>query len=155
MDLAPSGDERRNPMGSMSTKQWRAFLLSGSRTAKVATVSDDGEPAVVPVWFDLDGNELVFETDGSSAKARHIEANPHVSICVDDERFPFAFVSVRGRARLERLGVDELLPWTTRLSRRYVGADRAAEYGRRNAVEGGVLVRVSLDHVVAEDDIAA
>ena len=36
----------------------------------------------------------------------------------------------------------------------YVGADRAADYGRRNAVEGGVLVRVSLDHVLAEKDIA-
>ena len=69
-------------------------------------------------------------------------------------RFPFAFVSIRGRARIEHLSPAELLPWTTRLSRRYVGADRAADYGRRNAVEGGVLVRVSLDHVLAEKDSA-
>ena len=141
-------------MASMSTQEWRTFLLTGSRTAKVATVSKDGRPTVVPVWFDLDGDELVFETDGSSAKARHLEANPYVAICVDDERFPFAFVSIRGRARLERLGAAALLPWTTRLSRRYVGEERAAEYGRRNAVEGGVLVRVSIDHVLAQKDVA-
>jgi PPOX class probable F420-dependent enzyme len=139
----------------MTKDAWRAFLLDGSRTAKVATVSEDGRPTVVPVWFDLDGDELVFETDGESAKARHLEANPNVAISVDDERFPFAFVSIRGRARVEHLSPAELLPWTTRLSRRYVGADRAADYGRRNAVEGGVLVRVSLDHVLAEKDIAA
>jgi PPOX class probable F420-dependent enzyme len=142
-------------MGSMSTKEWRAFLLAGTRTAKVATVSKNARPTVVPVWFDLDGDELVFETDEESAKARNIDANPNVAVCVDDERFPFAFVSIHGRARVERLAPAELLTWTTRLSRRYVGEDRADEYGRRNAVAGGVLVRVRLDHVVATKDIAA
>src|SRR5262245_23278244 len=141
-------------MGSMSTDEWRAFLLAGSRTAKVATVADDGRPTVVPVWFDLEGNDLVFESDGDSAKVRHLQRNPNIAICVDDERFPFAFVSIRGRARVERLTPSELLPWTTRISRRYVGDDRAGEYGRRNAVEGGVLVRVTLDHVLAVNDVA-
>jgi PPOX class probable F420-dependent enzyme len=141
-------------MGTMSTKEWRAFLLAGSRTGKVATVAGDGRPTVVPVWFDLDGDDLVFETDGRSAKARHLHGNPNVAICVDDERYPFAFVSIRGRARVERLTPAELLPWTTRISRRYVGDDRAAEYGRRNAVDGAVLVRVTMDHVLAMKDIA-
>src|SRR5690242_16430286 len=108
-------------MGSMSTSEWREFLLAGSRTAKIATVSQDGRPVAVPVWFVLDGDDLVFETDGSSAKARNIIANQNVAICVDDERFPFAFVSIRGRARTERLPPQELLRWTTRISRRYVG----------------------------------
>ena len=142
-------------MASMSASEWKAFLLDGSRTAKVATVSKDGRPMVVPVWFDLDGDEIVFETDDSSAKARNLEANPHVAICVDDESFPFAFVSIRGRARLERLTASQLVPWTTRLSRRYVGDDRADEYGRRNAVEGAVLIRVSIDHVASMRDVAA
>jgi len=141
-------------MGTMSKDEWRAFLLAGSRTAKVATVATDGRPTVVPVWFDLEGDDLVFETDGDSAKVRHLHRNPNVAICVDDDRFPFAFVSIRGRARVERLTPSELLPWTTRLSRRYVGDDRADEYGRRNAVEGGVLVRVTLDHVLAVKDVA-
>jgi hypothetical protein len=76
------------------------------------------------------------------------------AVCVDDDRFPFAFVSIRGRARVERRTPSGLLPWTTRISRRYVGDDRADVYGRRNAVEGGVLVRVSLDHVVAVKNVA-
>jgi PPOX class probable F420-dependent enzyme len=142
-------------MGTMTKQAWRSFLLAGSRTAKVASVSKDGRPTVVPVWFDLDGDDLVFETDGSSAKARNLEANPNVAISVDDEHFPFAFVSIRGRARIQHLPPAEMLPWTTRLSRRYVGADRAESYGRRNAVDGAVLVRVSLDHVLAMTDIAA
>jgi PPOX class probable F420-dependent enzyme len=142
-------------MGTMSPAAWRAFLVDGSRTAKVATVAKDGRPSVVPVWFDLDGDDLVFETAGDSAKARHIEANPMVSVCVDDERFPFAFVSVTGRARIEQLAPPEMLTWTTRLSLRYVGAERADEYGRRNAVEGAVLVHVALHHVVAVDNVAA
>jgi PPOX class probable F420-dependent enzyme len=142
-------------MGTMSTREWRAFLLAGTRTGKIATVSKNGRPTVVPVWFDLDGDELVFETDEDSAKARNIDANSNVAVCVDDEHFPFAFVSIHGRARVQRLAPAELLSWTTRLSRRYVGDDRADEYGRRNALEGAVLVRVRVDRVLATKDIAA
>jgi hypothetical protein len=38
----------------------REFLAAGTRTAKVATVRKDGSPHVTPVWFVLDGNDLVF-----------------------------------------------------------------------------------------------
>jgi len=142
-------------MATMSPEEWRAFLIEGTRTAKLATVSRDGAPTVVPVWFVLDGDDLVFETDGSSAKGRNLAAHPDVAICVDDERFPFAFVSIRGRARIDRPTVAELLPWTTRIARRYVGDARADAYGRRNAVEGGIVVRVPLERVLAERDVAA
>src|SRR5262245_41779106 len=130
----PAYAERRKEapvMGAMTKQAWKAFLLAGSRTAKVATVSTGGHPTVVPVWFDLDVDDLVFETDAKYAKARNLEANPNVAVSVDDEHFPFAFVSIRGRARIEHLPPAEMLPWTTRLSRRYVGADRADAYGRR------------------------
>ena len=39
-----------------------SFLRTGHRTAKIACVKSDGSPVVSPVWFALDGNELVFTT---------------------------------------------------------------------------------------------
>ncbi|TMD44650.1 MAG: PPOX class F420-dependent enzyme, partial [Chloroflexi bacterium] len=42
------------------TAEQRAFLLEGTRTGKLATVRKDGRPHVVPIWFHLDGNTLVF-----------------------------------------------------------------------------------------------
>lgn len=37
---------------------------------------------------------------------------------------------------------------------RYMGAERAEEYGRRNAMPGELLVRITPNHVVAQADIA-
>ena len=47
---------------AMTTKEIRAFLSHGTRTANVATSLPDGQPHVMPVWFVLDGEELVFTT---------------------------------------------------------------------------------------------
>ncbi len=40
----------------------RAFLLERARTAKLATVRADGLPHIAPIWFTLDGNDLLFTT---------------------------------------------------------------------------------------------
>jgi hypothetical protein len=50
--------------------------------------------------------------------------------------------------------VEELLPWTTRIAKRYMGAEQAGAYGRRNAEEGELLVRVPLSKVTARKGIA-
>ena len=46
-----------------------------------------------------------------------------------------------------------MLNIATRTGARYMGADRAAEFGERNA-EGELLVRLHADHVLAQTDIA-
>ncbi|MGH0037969.1 MAG: PPOX class F420-dependent oxidoreductase [Myxococcota bacterium] len=139
----------------MTEAEWRDFLLAGARTAKLATVRPDGRPHVAPVWFSLDAGDLVFTTMANTVKGRNLRANPQAAICVDEEEFPFAFVLVQGPARIEALPPGELLPFTTRIARRYVGDDRAEAYGRRNAVEGEVLVRVPLEEVIARKAVAS
>jgi PPOX class probable F420-dependent enzyme len=129
------------------------FLAFGTRTAKVATVARDGTPHVMPVWFVLDGEELVFSTGRDTLKARHLRRESRVALCVDDDEPPFAFVSVRGRARLIE-EADDLLDWTTRIAERYMGPDQAEPYGRRNAVPTELLVRVTPERIVAENDVA-
>ena len=76
-----------------------------------------------------------------------------MSLCVDDERPPFSFVVIEGTASLSD-DVDEMLPFATALGGRYMGADQAEAFGRRNAVPGELLVRVRIDRVVAQADIA-
>jgi nitroimidazol reductase NimA-like FMN-containing flavoprotein (pyridoxamine 5'-phosphate oxidase superfamily) len=39
-------------------------------------VRRDGRPHVVPIWFDLDGETLVFTTGGNSVKAENIRRDP-------------------------------------------------------------------------------
>jgi len=138
----------------MNEAEWRAFVMTGSRTGKLATVRVDGRPHAAPIWFMLDGDDLVFMTGAATVKARNITREPRVVVVVDDEAFPFAFVSMEGRATIHRLSPADLLPYSTDIARRYVGDARAEAYGRRNAVEGEVLVRVRPDKVIAFKDLA-
>ena len=138
----------------MTPDETREFLLSEpARTAKLATVSKDGAPHVVPVWFDLDGERIVFTTGEDTAKGRAIQRDGRVALCVDDERPPFSYVMVRGTAEISR-DQEDLLRWSTRIGGRYMGAERAEAFGRRNAVPTELLVRVTPDRVLARAGIA-
>jgi len=46
----------------MSSGEYRSFVLERTRTAVLATVRADGRPHATPIWFDLDGDTLVFTT---------------------------------------------------------------------------------------------
>lgn len=137
----------------MSEDEWRAFVSEGTRTGKLGTVRADGSPHVTPVWFLLDGNELVFNTAAASVKGRNLTADGRVTVCVDDERPPYGFVLLRGRAELAD-DPGELRAWATRIARRYMGEERAEEYGARNGVPGELLVRVRIDQVTAQEAVA-
>ncbi|NES30328.1 TIGR03618 family F420-dependent PPOX class oxidoreductase [Micromonospora terminaliae] len=137
----------------MSDDQWRAFVTAGTRTGKLATVRADGSPHVVPVWFVLDGDDLIFNTGSSSVKGRNLVRDPRAALTVDEEQPPYAFVTVRGTVTIIDDPVESL-PWSTRIAARYMGADRADEYGRRNAVPGELLVRLRAEQVVAFAGIA-
>lgn len=141
-------------MKSMNEAAWRAFVMQGSRTGKLATVRKDGRPHVVPVWFTLDGPDIVFMTDSRTIKYKNMQRDPRASLCVDDEQFPFAYVAIQGTAKIEALAPAELLPYSMRIAGRYVGQDRAQAFGERNAVEGEVLIRLSPTKVTAMQGIA-
>ena len=136
------------------TAEQRAFLLEHNHTAKIATVRKDGHPHVTPVWFDLDGDIIVFTTGHNSAKAMHIRRDTRVSICVDNETPPFSFLIIEGTASLSD-DMPALRFWATRLGGRYMGADRAEEYGKRNGVPGELLVRITPTRITFAKDIAS
>lgn len=141
-------------MQIMSPEEVRAFLLSGQRTGKLATVKKDGKPHVVPIWFDLDGDEIVFTTWHTTTKAANLRRDPAVAFCVDDEAPPYAFVEIEGSARLDEHAPD-LFYWSRRIAERYLGAQVADAYGKRNAVDGEILVRVRPLKVIGQREIAS
>ncbi len=140
-------------MRSMTPAEVRRFLLDRPRTAALATVRRDGRPHVAPVWFDLDGDTLVFTTWHATVKAANLCRDPRVALAVDDETPPFGFVLVEGAATVTEAAPD-LAIWTTRIAVRYMGDERASAYGARNAVAGELLVRVTPTRIVAHTGIA-
>lgn len=138
---------------TMSPDEIHAFLSHGTRTAKLATSGPGGQPHVMPVWFVLDGEELVFTTWGESVKGRNLRRDPRAAVVVDEEVAPYAFVHLRGHVTLNA-DPGELLRFATAIARRYIDADRAVEFGHRNAVPGEVLVRLRPERVIATADLA-
>jgi PPOX class probable F420-dependent enzyme len=148
-------------MTEMSKKEIRNFLMQGTLTGKLATVKRDGSPHVVPIWFILDDSsdnnssgDIIFTTSSMSVKAKNIQRDNRVSICIDDQTPPFSFVTVYGTAKIQQYTENELLKLATKIAGRYMGRKNAESYGRRNSTEGEVLVRVKPTGIVAEKDIA-
>jgi PPOX class probable F420-dependent enzyme len=109
---------------------------------------------VVPVWFVIEGDEIVFTCASTSVKARNLARDPRAALVVDDEAFPYAFVTVRGTVAMA-VRPDDLLMWTTRIAARYVGAERAEEFGRRNEQFDDCLVRLTPERTLARAEVAA
>jgi PPOX class probable F420-dependent enzyme len=143
------------PSRSTDDSDVRAFLTAlPARTGKLATVRADGRPHVAPIWYDLDDDgSLVFNTGTSTLKGRNMRRDPRVSLCVDDDRPPFSFVTVEGLADLSD-DLAEVRRWAARLGGRYLGAERADEFGARNGVPGELLVRVRPEHVVSAFNVS-
>jgi PPOX class probable F420-dependent enzyme len=139
---------------SLFTAETRAFLSYGTRTGKLGWTAPDGRPLVAPVWFIVDGDDLVFNTGRDTAKGRAIVRDPRLVLCVDLEQPPYAFVQVQGRATVSE-DPAELLAAATAIGGRYMGADRAEEFGRRNGVPGELVVRLHPTKVNAVLDATA
>ncbi|NOX22285.1 MAG: PPOX class F420-dependent oxidoreductase [Actinobacteria bacterium] len=133
---------------------WKNFIAAlPARTAKLAIVRKNGAPHVAPVWIDLDGDDVIFMTGANTIKGKAILRDPRVSLCLDDETPPFSFLTISGTATTST-DTEELMYWGTRIGGRYMGADQGEAYGKRNAVPGELLVRVTVDKVVAKVDVA-
>lgn len=144
----------------MSKIEIRRFLTRGTFAGKLATVKKDGGSHVVPIWFvlyvDDDGNstnrvgDIVFTTASTSVKAKNIHRDKRVSICIDDQKPPFSFVTIFGTATIDPYRRREVLKWATKIAGRYIGKSNAKAYG-----EGEVLVRIKPKFVLAEKHIAS
>jgi PPOX class probable F420-dependent enzyme len=140
-------------MRKMTQQQWRAFATYGTRTGKLSTVRADGSPHVTPVWFLLDGDDIVLTTEKNGVKGRNLARDGRFALCVDEDRSPYAFVLLQGRATISE-DPEGMLRWGGLLGARYMGDDRIEEYAARNGGPGNLLVRGRIDKVIAFAGIA-
>jgi PPOX class probable F420-dependent enzyme len=140
-------------MRKMTEPEARAFLAEPARTATFSTVRPDGRPHAVPVWFTPDGDGFAFTTWHAAAKVRNMRANPNVVLTVQNDQPPYDYVNVEGTAEvLDDLA--ECLRIATILGGRYMGTERAEEFGARNGVEGELVVRIRPSSIRGVADVA-
>jgi PPOX class probable F420-dependent enzyme len=139
---------------TMDDEAVRRFLTEPVRPAVLATVRADGRSHAVPVWYDLDDDgTLVFNTGATTVKGRNLARTGRATLVVQDPEPPFSFVTVEGPVTLVD-DLDQVRAWAGRIGGRYMGADRADEYGTRNGVPGELLVRLTPEHVTSAFDVS-
>jgi PPOX class probable F420-dependent enzyme len=139
-------------VADLSDPDIRGFLSEGTRTGKIGWTAQDGRPLVAPIWFLVEDDTIVFNTGADTAKGRALARDPRAVLCVDLQEPPYAFVQVQGSVTLSE-DLDELRRTATALGERYMGADRAEEFGARNGVPGELVVRLHPSRVVAALDM--
>lgn len=95
-------------------------LLARPNYAHVATLLPDGGPHVVPVWVDLEGDNVAILTGPGSRKSRNLDRDPRLAISVIDLDQPYASVLIRGRL-VEKVDGDRAWEIIDRISRKYTG----------------------------------
>jgi PPOX class probable F420-dependent enzyme len=149
-------------MAQMTKSEIKKFLKKDTFTGKLATVKKNGSPHVVPIWFVVEVNsrnrntvgDIYFTTGRDSVKAKNIQRDSRVTICVDDQTPPYSFVSICGNAKLIFYRQKEVLKWATKIAKRYIGRKNAKAYGERNSGEEEVLVRIRPIKIIAENYVA-
>jgi hypothetical protein len=98
-------------------------LLHSKIPARLAYISTDGTPRVIPIWFYWNGREIVMATPPKAPKLKALAKNPRVSLTIDDNTFPHKVLLIRGSARLEP--VEGIVPEYEAAAARYFDAELA------------------------------
>jgi PPOX class probable F420-dependent enzyme len=117
-------------------------LIARPVLASLTTLSADGSPQVTPLWVDLDGDDILFNTAKGRVKERHMEHDPRVAVSVVDPDDQYNVVAVRGTVvDITTDGADDHID---ALAKKYLGVD---SYPMRSADEVRVKVRVRTDRI--------
>lgn len=123
----------------------RAFL-DEPRFAVLGTLNRDGSPHLTVVWYELRGDEIVFNTTAPRLKSRNLARDERVSLLVGDSD---TYVRVDGRARVIATGADAVADIRA-LGVRYYGAEKAERVTReRWSHEARVTYAIAIGAVYA------
>lgn len=116
--------------------------------AHVATLSDERDPHVTPVWvdYDADDDRILINSERGRRKVRNLEADPSVGVSMIDPDNPYRRLSIIGE--VDEITTEGAREHIDELARRYTGED---EYSTPIETER-VLLRIRVDEVVDAQD---
>jgi PPOX class probable F420-dependent enzyme len=120
-----------------------AALADRPVLAAFTTLRPSGAPHTTPVWIAREGDELLVNTAKGRVKARNVEHDPRVSVCLVDPDDPMNALAVEGTVvEVTTDGADELID---ALSLKYTGN---ATFGARAPGQVRLTLRIRCDRVL-------
>ena len=94
-------------------------LFSKRAFASLGTLMPDGRPQVTPVWCDLEGDHVLFNSAKGRQKDRNVRRDPRVALAIVDPDNPYRYLEIRGRVvEITENGADDHI---NKLSKKYLG----------------------------------
>jgi PPOX class probable F420-dependent enzyme len=116
-------------------------LFSKRAFANLGTLMPDGRPQVTPVWVDLDGDYVIFNSAKGRQKDKNVRRDPRVALSIVDPDNPYRYLEIRGRvAEITEHGANENID---KLAKKYLGVDKYP-YGQPGEVR--VIYKVQPEH---------
>ena len=134
-------------MPKLTASETLSFLREPGHLLRVATVDADGMPRNVPIWYILEGNQIVFTPRVHSVFLANLLRDPRVGLTIDEDALPYRKVTVQGRAELLFApgADDEWRDLYRQISSRYVPVEAAEAYVRNTIDQPRALLGVSID----------
>jgi PPOX class probable F420-dependent enzyme len=131
-------------MADVLSEKARA-LITRPVLASLATLNPDGSPQITPLWVDLDGDDVVFNTAQGRKKARNLERDSRVAVTVIDPDDQYNVVAFRGT--VTDVTTDGADAHIDALAKKYLGVDT---YPMRREGEVRIRVTVRTDHIAMQ-----
>jgi PPOX class probable F420-dependent enzyme len=80
----------------------RRQFVRDHRTCVFGYARREHGPAMTIVYYVMDGDDILVSTMDARSKAKAVDRNPQVSLCVLDEQWPPTYLQVYGTATVER-----------------------------------------------------
>ncbi|UCD98162.1 MAG: PPOX class F420-dependent oxidoreductase [Chloroflexota bacterium] len=73
-------------------------LISDEKPAfgYLATTMKDGTPQVTPIWFNIDGDQILINSAKGRVKDKNMRARPQVALVIHDPEDPYRYILIRG-----------------------------------------------------------
>lgn len=98
----------------------------------LATTMPDGSPQVSPVWFSIDGDYVLINTNEGRTKDKNMKVRPRVAMVIQDPNDPDRYLGMRGEVvEFTREGADEHI---NRLSLKYYNKPWKYREGQRRII---------------------
>ncbi len=91
------------------TPEERKAFLKDHRLAVVGVDRKDDAPQLSPIYYVMDGDDLLISTTETRAKTPAVRRAGRVSVCILGEQMPFPYLTVYGRATIEEEGAVDLM----------------------------------------------
>jgi len=116
-------------------------LFNKRAFASLGTLMPDGRPQVTPVWVDLDGDYVIFNSAKGRQKDRNVRRDPRVALAIIDPDNPYRYLEIRGRVvEITEEGADANI---NKLAKKYLGVDK---YPYRQGNETRVIYKIQPEH---------